>query len=504
MQAINQLLYYHFNRRNPQIQQWINNGCAAQLQVFNQLLKTAKNTAWGKMHAYAAIQTVTDFKQQVPLNNYESLYPYIQLMMRGNANVLWPGSTKWFAKSSGTTSKKSKFIPMSRQSMWQCHFKGSSDTMALYCKSVPNTQLYKGKCLVLGGSHRINELNAQARYGDLSAVLMQNIPKVGHYIRTPNTDVSLLENWEEKLARTAEVTIPQNITHFAGVPTWLLVLFERILAQTGKSNLLEVWPNLELYLHGGVSFVPYKAQFEQLIPNKKMHYWETYNASEGFFAMQDAPNRDDMLLMLDHGIFYEFMPLSELGKSPKEAQTLQLNEVQTGVNYALVISSNAGLWRYMIGDTIKFTTLNPFRIQITGRTQQYINAFGEEVIVANADLALSRTCQSLQVKVREYTVAPIYFGEQTNGAHEWLIEFETMPKKLSQFTTLLDQNLQQVNSDYEAKRFNSIAMKLPIVQAVPNGTFYAWLERKGKLGGQHKVPRLANNRGIIEEIKRYL
>ncbi|MGB0838676.1 MAG: GH3 auxin-responsive promoter family protein, partial [Chitinophagales bacterium] len=421
-----------------------------QQQVFQSLIRRAKDTVWGKKYDYNQIQTVGDFKQAVPLQTYDSLKPDLERIMAGEQNVLWSSPIRWFAKSSGTTSNKSKFIPVSQEALWEGHYKGAADVQKLFCLANPNTTIYSGKGLVIGGSYEISHLSPKVRYGDLSAVLMANLPFLGRILRTPPQAIMLLKDWEEKVEQTAQLIIKQNITQIAGVPTWNLVLMKRVLEITGKQNIAEIWPNLQLYLHGGVSFVPYEAQFKTMIQKEKMQYWENYNASEGFFAFQDHPYRRDMLLMTNHGIFYEFMPLDQLHlPHPK---TLQLHEISPNTNYALVVSTNAGLWRYQMGDTIKFTTTNPYRIVVTGRTKHFINAFGEELMIENSDYALAQTCAKTGLKVVEYTAAPVYFSTGNNGTHEWLIEFDTTPspQKLQTFTHLLDQHLQQVNSDYEA------------------------------------------------------
>ena len=500
MQAFNQFISWYFKRRYPEIESWANLAEQKQEQVWQQLLQSAKNTAWGRYYGYASMKTIADYQKNVPIQTYDSLKPFIHRMLEGDKNVLWHSSVDWFAKSSGTTSDKSKFIPVSYEAIQNCHVKGAKDVFATYCYHTPNTQIYSGKGLVLGGSHQINTLNGKVRYGDLSAVLMQNMPRLGRFLRTPDLSVSLMENWEEKLEKTAEIVLHQNVTHIVGVPTWLLVLMRRVLEKSGKENLSEVWPNLSLYLHGGVSFTPYEEQFQQLIPSQKMQYWQTYNASEGFFAFQDLPYRNDMLLMLDYGVFYEFLPMSEIDNL--QAKALTISEVELNKNYALLISTNAGLWRYMIGDTVKFTSLKPYRIVVSGRTKHFINAFGEEVIVDNADKAIAEAARKTDAIVKEYTAAPIYFSEAKNGTHEWLVEFEKAPKDLAIFTKILDESLQKLNSDYEAKRHKNLAMSMPLVQIVTKDTFYKWLKRKGKVGGQHKVPRLANHRRFVEEIKK--
>ena len=500
MKPLNQIISWYFKRRYPEIEAWANQGQQTQEQVWHELLQNAKQTAWGRYYNYASIKTIADYQKNVPIQTYDSLKPFIQRMLEGDKNVLWHSPIEWFAKSSGTTSDKSKFIPVSYEAMETCHFKGAKDIMAAYCYHSPDTQIYAGKGLVLGGSHQINTLNSKLRYGDLSAVLMQNMPRLGRFLRTPDLSVSLMENWEEKLQKTAEITLQQNVTHLVGVPTWLLVLMRRVLEISGKENLSEVWPNLGLYLHGGVSFTPYEEQFRQLIPSEKLQYWQTYNASEGFFGLQDLPYKNDMLLMLDYGIFYEFLPMSEIDKP--QAKALTLKEVELHTNYALLISTNAGLWRYMIGDTIKFTSLKPYRIVVSGRTKHFINAFGEEIIIDNADKAIAEAARQTNAKVKEYTAAPVYFSETKNGTHEWLIEFEKAPQNLAVFSKLLDENLQKINSDYEAKRHKNLAMSMPLIRAVAQHTFYEWLKKRGKIGGQHKVPRLANHRRFVEELKK--
>lgn len=417
--------------------------------------------------------------------------------MGGEQNILWNTPIYWFAKSSGTTSEKSKFIPISDESLEDCHYKAAKDVLTLYYQFNPDSELLTGKGLVIGGSHTINPMNNEAQYGDLSAVLLQNSPFWGHWLRTPALDIALMDEWENKIEKLAENTIHENVTSISGVPTWTLVLFKRILELTGKSTLREVWPSLELYMHGGVSFTPYREQFQKLI-GKDIHYLEMYNASEGFFAAQDRPGEEGMLLFTDHGIFMEFMPVSEYGKN--HPQTIGLQDVEIGKNYALVISTNGGLWRYLVGDTIQFVSTRPYRIRVSGRLKHYMNAFGEEVIVDNTDKAIAMASAKTGAIVRDYTAAPVYFSDNSNGAHEWLIEFEKPPASLDDFTHELDGALKTINSDYEAKRYKDIALRMPIVHPLPPGSFTAWLRQKGKLGGQHKIPRLSNDRKFLEEI----
>lgn len=498
MAIINSLLSWILKKRAHQIELFKKYPLEVQQEWLSKLIDTAKNSEWGKRYDYASIETAREYKQRVPLQDYESLKPYIERMMKGEQNVLWPSEIRWFAKSSGTTSDKSKFIPVSEEALEECHFKGGKDMLSVYYTNQPNSQMFAGKSLVLGGSHQVNPLNKESFYGDLSAVLTKNLPIWAEFHRTPSIDIALMDNWDEKIELMAQSTSQQNITSISGVPTWTIVLAKRILEITGKKNLLEVWPNLEVYFHGAVNFAPYREQFSRLIPDKNMYYLELYNASEGFFGIQDQTNIHEMLLMLDYGIYYEFLPIENIGEdNPK---TLELSEVELNKNYALIISTNAGLWRYMIGDTIKFTNLHPFRIQITGRTRHFINAFGEELIIENAEKALLVACKQSNALVREYTAAPIYFSEKHNGGHEWLIEFEKDPDNLEKFIIDLDIELKKLNSDYEAKRFKDMALAFPTLSKVPEGTFYNWLKSKGKLGGQHKVPRLANDRKFLEEI----
>ena len=479
------------------IEAWMNNPVDAQREVLQDLVTSAQYTDFGRKYNFSKLFNVRAFKQAVPIHEYNDLKPYIERIMTGEQNILWNTPIYWFAKSSGTTSDKSKFIPVSEESLQDGHFKAAKDVLTLYYHFNPDSELLTGKGLVLGGSHTINPMNNQAQYGDLSAVLLQNTPFWGHWLRTPDLSIALMDEWESKIEKLANSTIKENVTSVSGVPTWTLVLFKRILEITGKKTMAEVWPSLELYMHGGVSFTPYKEQFQKLI-GKNIHYLEMYNASEGFFAAQDIPGKEGMLLFVDHGTFLEFMPVSEYGK--KDPQTMGLQDVELGKNYALIISTNGGLWRYMVGDTIQFTSLKPFRIKVTGRLKHYMNAFGEEVIVDNTDKAIAMAAEKTGAIVNDYTAAPIYFSESSNGAHEWLIEFEKEPESLDDFTTALDNSLKSINSDYEAKRHKSIALRLPVIHSLKKGTFARWLREKGKLGGQHKVPRLSNERKYIDEI----
>lgn len=479
------------------IENWTNHPVAAQREVLQHLITSAQYTEIGKKYGFNKIFTLKEFKSKVPIVSYEDIQPYIQRMMNAEENILWNEPISWFAKSSGTSSDKSKFIPISSQSLQDNHFQANKDVLTNYYKNFPGSNLLTGKGLVVGGSHQINKMNDDIQYGDLSAVLMQNSPFWGQWIRTPELSIALLDEWEDKLEKLALATADENVTSLAGVPTWTLLLLKRVLEIKNKETIAEVWPNLELYINGGVSFIPYRQHFEKII-GKKINYLEVYNASEGFFAAQEKPDDDGMLLFTEHGVFYEFMPAAEFGKDKPD--TVGLKDVQLHKNYALVISTTGGLWRYVIGDTIQFTSINPYKIKVSGRIKHYINAFGEEIIVDNSDHAIAEASKKTNAIVSDYTAAPVYFSDAENGAHEWLIEFEKEPDSLELFTKELDKALQNVNSDYEAKRQKNIALRLPRVKALPKGSFNKWLHSKGKMGGQHKVPRLSNERKFVEEI----
>ncbi|MEO5781713.1 MAG: GH3 auxin-responsive promoter family protein [Ginsengibacter sp.] len=484
--------------RSWRIENWVSNPVAAQREVLQDLITSAQYTEFGRKYNFEKLFSISEYKKNVPISEYDDIKQYILRMMNGEENILWNTPVNWFAKSSGTTSDKSKFIPVSDESLTDTHFRASKDVLTNYYNNFPESDLLTGKSLVVGGSHQVNQVNEDIHYGDLSAVLMQNTPFWGHWIRTPELSIALLDEWENKIEKLAQQTIQENVTSLAGVPTWTIVLIKRILEISGKQYLKDVWPNLELYIHGGVSFVPYREQLNRLI-GKPINYLEIYNASEGFIAGQDKPDEEGMLLFTDHGIFYEFMPVDEYGKG--DPKTIGLKDVVLSKNYALVISTNGGLWRYLIGDTIQFTSLLPYKIKVSGRLKHYINAFGEEIIVDNSDKAISIACEKTGEVVTDYTGAPVYFSDDSNGAHEWIIEFDKEPADLNKFTFELDNALKSINSDYEAKRHKSIALRMPIVTAVKKGTFNDWLRKKGKLGGQNKVPRLSNERTLVEEIK---
>jgi hypothetical protein len=473
-----------------------------QKEVFFDLINLAGETEWGKKYKYRDLNSVKEYQQTVPLQTYEDVKPWINRLREGEREILWPGDVKWFAKSSGTTSDKSKFIPVTNEALEDCHFRAGKDVMAIYMKNHPGANLIWGKSLTLGGSTRLNNFSNKSYYGDLSAILIENVPFWTEFIRIPAADIALIEEFEEKIDKVISASVNENVTSMAGVPSWYLVLLKKVLEKTGKQNILEVWPNLELFIHGGINFEPYREQFKELIPSPTMNYMETYNASEGFFAIQDNPSTNDMLLMLDIGIFYEFIPMSDWEKP--NPRVLTLDEVEVGENYALVISTNAGLWRYIIGDTIKFTSKFPYKIKITGRTRHFINAFGEELIVDNAEQALRIACRHTGAIVQEYTAGPIFMGIGNKGAHQWIIEFAKEPVSMEQFVTCLDNALKTLNSDYEAKRHKDITLEMPHLVKAPENTFYKWMKSRGKVGGQNKIPRLANDRKYLDQLLQLL
>ena len=483
--------------RQWRTENWLQNPIATQREVLQDLVTHAQYTEIGRKYGLTKLFSITAFKSSIPIHEYEDIKPYVERLMNEEEHLLWNTPVNWFAKSSGTTNSKSKFIPITKESLEACHFQGAKDVLSLYYIANPESDLLTGKGLVIGGSHQLSALNDNIQFGDLSAVLLQNTPYWGQWLRTPELSIALLDEWEEKIEKLAESTIKENVTSLSGVPTWTLVLLKRILEITGKKKIAEVWPNLELYIHGGVSFIPYKQQFEQII-GKPINYIEIYNASEGFFAAQDDVSQDGMLLFLNHGIFYEFMPIEEYGKP--NPRTIGLSKVEIGKHYAPVITTNGGLWRYLIGDTIVFTGLCPYRIKVSGRLKHYINAFGEELMINNADKAIAIACNKTNSIVNDYTAAPKYFDASSNGAHEWLIEFEKHPNNINEFAYELDCALKTLNSDYEAKRHKDIALQIPMIKSLPKGLFTQWLSKKDKVGGQHKVPRLSNTRVYVDEI----
>jgi len=494
---VNSIISWFLKKRVHQIELFLKYPIDVQEELLLKLVATAQRTEFGEENYFSSIKNYKDFTKKVPIQKYESIEPLIERCRKGEQNLFWATPIKWFAKSSGTTNAKSKFIPVSDEALEYCHMKAGKDMLCLYINNNEETQLFTGKGLKLGGSSEIYKDN-NSYFGDLSAIITGNLPFWVDYSTAPSQEVALMAEWETKMEAIIDETIHENITSLIGVPSWMLVLLNRVLERTGKDNILEVWPNLEVYFHGGVNFNPYKEQYKKLIPKKDFQYYEIYNASEGFFAIQDNNGSKELLLMLDYGIFYEFIPMSAYkGESSK---AIPLSEVKKNIDYALIITTNSGLWRYLIGDTIRFTSLDPYRIKITGRTKHHINVFGEELIIENAEDALRLACKKTNANIKEYTVGPIFMKGKKNGGHQWVIEFENIPKSMDYFTEILDNALKSINSDYEAKRYNSMALAMPKIHVAKEGLFYDWLKKKGKLGGQHKIPRLSNSRDFVEEL----
>ena len=501
--SFNSIFAWILKKRTHQIDLFKKHPLEVQQELFEKMVLASQQTEWGITYNFSSIKTYADFKQFVPIQEYPDIQPYVDRLIQGEQNILWPTETKWFAKSSGTTSSRSKLIPVTKESLEDCHYKGGKDLLALYYENFPNAKLYAGKHLVIGGSTQVNHLHSDSYFGDLSAIIVKNLPWWAEIRRTPSKEIALMSEWESKIEKMALSTMHEDVCIIVGVPSWTLVLATKILEITGKSNLKEVWPNLELFMHGGVNFEPYRNQFEKLIPDPSMHYVETYNASEGFFGIQDKINSNELLLMLDYGLYYEFIPRSVYdGVNSKEI--INLSEVETGVNYAIVISTNAGLWRYIIGDTVQFTSVLPFRFKITGRTKSFINTFGEELIVDNAERAITHACLKTGAEIKEFTAGPVFMSDSEHGAHEWLVEFSKEPADFNRFAFILDEHLREINSDYDAKRYNNLILDPPIIQKVTEGIFDQWLKNKGKLGGQNKVPRLSNDRNILDEIQQVI
>jgi len=472
-----------------------------QRRVLAHLINRSRSTEWGTKYGYGSITAYEQFAARVPVSDYDGLKDYIDRMRHGESGILWPGRVKWYAKSSGTTNDKSKFIPVSREGLDDLHYKGGTDSVALYLRNYPDSRMFSGKALILGGSHAPNYNLPHSLVGDLSAILIENISPFVNLFRVPGKEIALLDDFEEKMERIAQYIKNCNITNLSGVPSWMMAVLRRTLEITGKGNLCELWPHLEVFFHGGVAFTPYREQYKQLIPSDRMRYMETYNASEGFFGLQSDPADPAMLLMIDYGVFYEFIPMDEFGN--ENPTIVPLWGVEPGRNYAMVISTSCGLWRYIIGDTVKFTQKNPYKFIITGRTKHYINAFGEELVVDNAEKGLRQACEATGAQVKEYTAAPVFMDGNAQCRHQWLIEFAQAPASLAEFTTLLDRALQTLNSDYEAKRYKDITLQELEIIPARSGLFDAWLKEKGKLGGQHKIPRLSNSRDIIEDMMRH-
>jgi hypothetical protein len=485
----------------PRIEAHFKNPLELQHTSLDELIFSGRNTEWGKKYGYSDLGNYEQFKASVPISTYEEIFPYIDRMMHGEQNVLWASPISWFSKSSGTTNARSKFIPVSKESLENCHMMGGKDMITLLINNKPETRIFEGKGLSIGGSLSNNPLNSSLLLGDVSAVVMKNLPIWAQIIRTPSLDVALMDDWDQKIEKMAIETSKENVTSILGVPTWTLVLIEKILEITGKKSILEVWPNFEFLVHGAVAFGPYRDMFQHVVfPSSEVRFLEIYNASEGFFAIQDDLSLpDEMLLMLDYGIFYEFIPMGLLGEELDKVVSLE--QVELGVNYAVLITTNSGLWRYKIGDTVKFTCILPYRIKISGRTKHFINAFGEELIIENAEKAISVACLQTNSEIKDYTAAPAYMEGGKKGSHEWVVEFSKAPKDLRIFVEILDQTLREINSDYDAKRSYDLVLATPIVHQAPEGTFYAWMRFRGKLGGQHKVPRLSNNREFLDGVK---
>lgn len=482
--------------RLPKIQYFMRNPHDVQAQTLEKLLRTAKDTVWGKKYDYATIKTLPTYQERVPISAYEDITPYIDRMMQGEQNILWHTPIHWFSKSSGTTNARSKFIPVSKEALRSCHFRVGRDMLALYLHNNPKSKFFWGRGLSIGGTYQRYQDKQDIFVGDVSAVIVKNLPKWAQNLRTPPLHIAMMDKWEEKIEAMARHTVNQNITSMLGVPTWTVVLLQRLLEMTGKTHIEEVWKGLEVFIHGAVAFTPYRSLFQKIAPT--LRYMEIYNASEGAFGLQDDLTRDDMLLMLDYDVFYEFVPVAEL--EAENPTVYPIWDIELEKNYAMLISTSGGLWRYKIGDTVKFTSKDPYRIKITGRTKHFINAFGEEVIVENAEEALTYACTETDAMISNYTAGPLYMADKQQGGHEWIIEFEKDPQDMTRFIELLDKKLKEVNSDYDAKRYQDIALKMPLVHKAPSGTFYNWLKKKGKLGGQYKVPRLANSREYLDDI----
>jgi len=494
---VNSIASWFLKKRFHQIELFLKYPHDVQNELLFNLLKTAKKTEVGKQYDFSSIKSYEDFNSRLPVLSYEDIQPDIDRARLGEQNIFWPTAIKWFAKSSGTTNAKSKFIPVSEASLEQCHFAASKDLLCMYLNNNEGAQLFTGKSLRLGGSKELYKENGTV-FGDLSAILIDNMPFWAEFSSTPSSKVSLMSDWEHKMDAIVNETIYENVTSLAGVPSWMLVLLNNVLEKTKKSSILDIWPNLEVYFHGGVSFAPYKAQYESILPSNLFKCYEIYNASEGFFAIQDQNYSSELLLMLDYGIFYEFIPMDSYEtNTPK---IISLKDVKLNTNYAMVITTNSGLWRYKIGDTIRFTSLNPYRIKVTGRTKHHINAFGEELIIENAETALKSVCNKTGTEIKDYTAAPIFMKGKEKGAHEWIFEFKTPPENIDYFCELFDNALKSLNSDYEAKRYNNMTLNKPVVHIARPNLFYDWLKSKGKLGGQHKVPRLSNSREYVDEL----
>jgi hypothetical protein len=494
---INSIASWVLKQRIHQMELFLKYPNEVQEELLMNLIRSSENTVIGKTYDYFSVKSYQTFTERVPISTYEDLEPLIERTRQGEQNIFWNTPIKWFAKSSGTTNAKSKFIPVSNEALENCHYKGSKDLLCLYLNNNEDSELFLGKSLRLGGSSQIYE-NNNTFFGDLSAILIENMPIWAEFSSTPSNRVSLMSEWEAKIPAIINESRNENVTSFAGVPSWMLVLMNKVLEETGHGTLFEIWPNLEVYFHGGVSFDPYREQYKNLLPKADFKYYEIYNASEGFFAIQDLNNSNDLLLMLDYGIFYEFIPMDIFGTQNEKA--IRLSDVDLDKNYAVVITTNAGLWRYLVGDTVRFTSLNPYRIRVTGRTKHHINVFGEELMVENTDQAIARACEITKSEIVDYTVAPIFMKDREKGAHEWIIEFKKNPENAAYFQKVLDEALQSLNSDYEAKRYNNMTLNPLVLNVARTNLFYDWLKEQDKLGGQHKIPRLSNQRDYLEQL----
>ena len=490
----NSVASFFLKRRISQIELFKDYPIEVQQEVLRKMIVYSIDTEIGKKYDFKTIRHYNDFKERIPTVTYEEIYKDIERNRKGEQNIFWRTPIKWFAKSSGTTNAKSKFIPISYESLEDCHYKAGKDMLSLYFNNNVNSQLLVGKCLRLGGSREIYE-NNDSYYGDLSAIMIDNLPFWAELSSTPSSKTSLIPEWEDKVKAIIKESMNQKVTSFAGVPSWMLSLLQQVIDKTGKDNILEIWQDAEVYFHGGVSFEPYRNLYNKLFPSKDFKYFEIFNASEGFFAIQDQNSSTELLLMLDYGIFYEFIPVNG-----SESEIVSLADVKLNTNYEMVITTNSGLWRYKIGDTIKFTCLNPFRVKVTGRTKHFINVFGEELVVENAEMALSKTTELTKSEISNYTVGPIFMSDKTKGSHEWIIEFSKEPDDMNKFTEILDLSLQSLNSDYEAKRYKDSTLELPKIIKGRKNLFYDWLRSRNKLGGQNKIPRLSNSREYVEEL----
>ena len=492
---LNKLLAIKIKNRIKLIQKAIENPIDFQDKILTNNIQLSKKTFFGERHDFSNIKTYSQFTQKIPVQNYNSLKKYIDMSRMGQTNILWPGKTKWFAKSSGTTKNKSKFIPITTESLKKCHFQAGRDMLSIYLNYYPNSQILTGKSLMIGGSTSIHK-NNNYYTGDLSAIIIQNLPRWVQLKRMPSIKTALIENWEQKIKQIIQESVNKNITSISGVPSWTMMILDQLMKKRNNQCLSEIWPNLELYMHGGINFDPYKNQFHKCMNSKKLNYLELYNASEGFFGIQNDFTKSDLLLLINHGIFYEF---STINDDTSKKEVIPLQEVELNKVYSMIITTNGGLWRYEIGDTVMFTSLKPYKIKIIGRIQSFINAFGEELQENHANTALHYACIKTNAIIQDYIAGP-YFYHDKSGAHEWFIEFKKPPENLENFKYILDNKLQALNCDYEAKRNASILLKKPIIHILKKKFFYEMLKIQNKIGGQNKIKRLYNNRDFITQL----